>query len=66
MGPKIGVMEFVEGCIPSGKFDWAKNLPAGEAHSEIRRMKFLCSMAGTIFFSVFSFFLKEKRERKKK
>ena len=22
MGTKFGVMEFVENCVPSGKFDW--------------------------------------------
>lgn len=43
MGSKFGVMEFVQNCVSSGKYEW-KNLFEGEG-SGTRR--FICSMAGS-------------------
>lgn len=50
-------MEFVENCVPSGKFDW-KNFSNVDQE---KKFTFLRSMAGPFFFS----YPKKKKKEKK-
>eukprot|EP01127_Copromyxa_protea_P012209 TRINITY_DN3157_c0_g1_i3.p1 TRINITY_DN3157_c0_g1~~TRINITY_DN3157_c0_g1_i3.p1 ORF type:complete len:654 (+),score=84.54 TRINITY_DN3157_c0_g1_i3:466-2427(+) len=48
MGSKMGVLEFVSGCVPSGQYNWKKlNSSTPESLSASDKYTFILSMAGS-------------------